>query len=60
MAVALRGRMGSPRRFLEALLNEGTGQAISPGASDEHLYRFGIEMICEAVAALIARNQRKK
>jgi predicted phage tail protein len=47
-AVSGRGRVG-----------KAAGEALSPGPSDEHLFRFGLELICEGVAALIARNQKK-
>lgn len=43
-----------------ARVGKAAGQALAPGPSDEHLYRFGLDMICEAVAALIARNQAQR
>jgi AcrR family transcriptional regulator len=40
-------------------VGKAAGEALAPGPSDEHLFRFGLELICEGVAALIARNQKK-
>jgi AcrR family transcriptional regulator len=40
-------------------VGKAAGEALAPGPSDEHLFRFGLELICEGVAALIARNQEK-
>jgi AcrR family transcriptional regulator len=34
------------------------GQALAPGPSDEHLFRFGLNLICDAVDSLIASAQK--
>jgi AcrR family transcriptional regulator len=41
-----------------ARIGKAAGEALAPGPSAEHLFQFGLEVLCEAVAAMIARNQR--
>jgi AcrR family transcriptional regulator len=41
-------------------VGKAAGEALAPGPSDEHLYLFGLDLICDAVAALVARNQSEK
>jgi hypothetical protein len=39
-------------------VGKAAGEAMAPGPSDEYLFRFGLELICEGVAALIAPIER--
>jgi AcrR family transcriptional regulator len=39
-------------------VGKAAGQALAPGPSDEHLFRFGLELICDAVDSFIARGQK--
>jgi len=40
-----------------ARVGQAAGEAIQPASSHEHLYEFGLEMICETVTTLVARTK---
>lgn len=40
-----------------ARVDNAAGEALAPGPSAGHLYRFGLDVICDAVAAMIARKR---
>jgi AcrR family transcriptional regulator len=57
--VPLLQRVRTGQFPVAARVSKAAGQAMAPGPSDEHLYRVGLEMLCDSVAALIARHQKK-
>jgi AcrR family transcriptional regulator len=38
-------------------VGKAAGEALAPGPSHDHLYRFGLDVLCDAVDTLIARNR---
>jgi AcrR family transcriptional regulator len=37
-------------------VGQAAGEAIQPATTPEHMYHFGLEVICETVASMVARN----
>jgi hypothetical protein len=47
----MRGRFPVASR-----VGQAAGEAIQPATTPEHMYQFGLEVICETVASMVARN----